>query len=153
MAMQNPDTTNSQSFAVDPRVTNPKAHEYHTIASTFVEDATLLQGRVTAGRYMLLMHGIELALKSFLHENGGVDFNTLWRDYGHDLSKLLNKSLDVGLVLNEPDTQAVVNRLNDAGEQAKIRYTFDFEDMPGIDTVLRVARRLLDDTKPSLASP
>src|SRR5215213_992752 len=99
MAMQKPDTANSRSLGVDPRATNPEAHELHVNASLFVEDAALLRERATAGQYMLLMHGIELALKAFLNANGGVDLKTLEEKYGHNLSKLLKKSLDLGLVL------------------------------------------------------
>jgi hypothetical protein len=136
-------------FAADPRLANPKPIEMHTNAFLFVQDAEALGHRATAGQFFLFAHGIELALKGFLHEKG----STLEEltGIGHQLGKLLESCTTLGLVLSEADTVGVVARFDKGLLKAKLRYDFNF-DMPLVEDARRVARGLLNDTKPALPS-
>ncbi|MGJ4963319.1 hypothetical protein [Bradyrhizobium sp. HKCCYLRH3061] len=143
------DSSISRVFATDPRIANPKPVEMHTNALLFVQDAEALGRRATAGQFFLFAHGIELALKGFLHEKG----RTLeeLEGIGHKLGKLLDLCTTHGLVLSEGDTASIVARFDKALLKAKLRYDFDF-DMPFVEDARRVARGLLNNTMPALPS-
>jgi hypothetical protein len=128
-----------------PGVKNPKAVELHVNAAHFVRDGEALGNRASAGQYFLLVHGIELCLKSFLHDRGQ-PLPALW---GHDLEALLQEAEGNGLVCAQPDTTAIVVRLSRSVVKAKLRYDFDFE-MPLLQDALRVAQGILKDTEPTL---
>jgi hypothetical protein len=136
-------------FATDPRISNPKAVEMHTNATVFIDDGEALGDRMTAGQFFLFAHGIELALKSFLHGKG-VKLKKLEK-IGHELDKLLGRCRAKGLGCSESDTDSIVNRIAKSLIRARLRYEFCF-DMPLIDDVRRVARGILKDTKPTLPS-
>ncbi len=121
----------------------------HTNAFLFVQDAEALGLRATAGQFFLFAHGIELALKAFLHEKG----HTLeeLEGIGHKLGELLKLCTTHGLVLSEADTASIVARFDTALLKAKLRYDFDF-DMPLVEDARRVVRALLNNTKPALPS-
>lgn len=134
-------------FATDPRISNPKPVEMHTNAALFIKDGEALGRRATAGQFFLFVHGIELALKGFLHEKGQT-LDELQR-YGHKLVELMELSKAKGFVPSELDTASIVARLDKSLEKARLRYDFDF-DLPMIDDVLRVANGILRDSKPAL---
>jgi hypothetical protein len=120
----------------------------HAMAKQFVSDGQALGNRVTAGQFFLFAHGIELALKGFLH-SGGLTLQEL-QNIGHKLTELLQKCDANGLVRSEPDSDIIVARLDKSLEHARLRYDFDYFDMPVIDDLQRVARGILKDTEPTL---
>jgi hypothetical protein len=135
-------------IATDPRLANPKSAEMHTNAGIFLSDAELLGARASAGQFMLVMHTIELALKSYLHDRGR-SLKKLKDKFGHNLDKLFAEAQAKGLLVPNPNAQSVISRLNNAGERARIRYEFNFE-MPLIGDALETARSVLDATRPAL---
>lgn len=135
-------------LAMDPRVKNPKAVELHVNAGLFLRDAVSLGENATAGQFILFMHAIELALKSFLHLNGQ-SLKDLRLDFGHDLELMLAEAHKKGLLVPEADAEAVVSRLNKYTERAAIRYDFSFT-MPLVADVRRVTQSILKATKPAL---
>jgi hypothetical protein len=141
----------SRSIGVDPRVANAKPHEMHAHAVLLFEDTVALPDRGSAGPYILMMLVIELALKGYLHARGRA-LDDLRKDFGHDLVSLLNECRSSGLAPSHHLTSDVVARLNEAGTKAKIRYDFDFHDLPLRDDLISVGRAVLDDTKPALPS-
>jgi hypothetical protein len=141
------DSSMIRAFATDPRIANPKPVEMHTNAVLFVQDGEALGNRATAGQFFLFAHGIELALKGFLHEKGRT-LEQLER-IGHKLGELLESCRAEGLALSEADTAAIVARFDKALVKAKLRYDFDF-DMPLLEDARRVVRGILKDTKPAL---
>jgi hypothetical protein len=88
-----------------------------------------------------------LALKGFLHDKGHT-LEQLER-MRHKLGELLELCKADGLALPEADTPSFVARFDKALVKARLRYDFDF-DMPMLETARRVARGLLNDTKPTL---
>ena len=105
---------------------NHQVLELHTLASIFISDAEALGNRATAGQYVLAAHGIELALKSYLHKKGiSVKVLSL-RKYGHNLTVLLAKARDFGLVTTNRHTDDIVCRLQEYMPEAKIRYDITF---------------------------
>ncbi len=54
-----------------------------------------------------------------------------------------------GLALSEPDTSAIVARLDASLDKAKHRYDFEFH-LPLLEDAQRVARGILRDTAPAL---
>jgi hypothetical protein len=62
------DSSITRFFATDSRIANPKPVEMHTNAKLFIQDGEALRNRATAGQFFLFVHGIELALKSFLQQ-------------------------------------------------------------------------------------
>jgi hypothetical protein len=138
-------SSHHRTLAIQPGVNNPKAVEMHVNAGHFVRDGQALGIRASAGQYFLLVHGIELSLKSFLHDKGET-VEALW---GHDLKGLLQKATANGLASSEPDTSVIIARLSKSVEKAKLRYDYDFE-MPLLTDVLRVAHGVLKDTEPVL---
>jgi hypothetical protein len=138
-------SSHHRAIAVQPGVNNPKAVEMYANAGLFVSDGQALGNRASAGQYFLFVHGVELALKSFLHDKG----LSLHAVRGHDLEALLQKAEAKGLAISDPDTRAIVKRLNEAVRGAKLRYDFAFE-MPLVTDVSRVAHGVLKDTKPVL---
>jgi hypothetical protein len=138
-------SSHHRAIGIQPGVNNPKAVEMHVNAGLFVHDGQALGNRASAGQYFLFVHGVELALKSFLHDKG----LTLSAIRGHDLDGLLQHAEAKGLAISDPDTKAVVARLNKSVQGAKLRYDFDFE-MPLLTDVVRVANVVLEDTKPVL---
>ncbi len=141
------DSSITRVFATDPRISNPKPIEMHTNATLFLQDGEALGSRATAGQFFLFVHGIELALKAHLHEKG-FSLDDL-RHVGHNLMELLRACEDQGLALSEPDTSAIVARLDTSLEKAKIRYDFEFH-LPLLEDVRRVARGILRDAQPPL---
>jgi hypothetical protein len=134
-------------FGTDPRISNPKAVEMHTNATVFIDDGEALGSRMTAGQFFLFAHGIELALKGFLHGNG-LTLEEL-KNIGHELDELLQLCRAKGLACSESDTDSIVNRIAKSLIHARLRYEFYF-DMPLLDDVRRVARGILKDTQPTL---
>src|SRR5262249_10013988 len=116
-------SSHHRAIAVQPGVNNPKAVEMHVNAEQFVRDGQALSNRASAGQYFLFVHGIELALKSFLHDKG----QPLGALYGHDLDVLLQQAEAKGLAMSESDTKAIVKRLSESVKGAKLRYDFAFE--------------------------
>jgi hypothetical protein len=141
------DSSHYRFIAIAPHVANPGPIEMHVNATLFVRDGEALGDRATAGQFFLFVHGIELALKSFLHEKG-VGLSEL-RHVGHRLSALLNECNMKGMVPSVADTSSILRRLDSALERAKLRYEFSF-DLPSLDDVRRVATGVLRDTKPAL---
>jgi hypothetical protein len=141
------DSDHVRMIANDPRVSDPKSVEMHTNAMLFVQDSEALGQRASAGQFVLLVHGIELALKGYLHQRG----HTLedLRDIGHKLRKLLDLCKAEGLVLSEPSTDHVIARFDAALDKAKLRYEFGFE-LPLFADARQVARGILQDTRPTL---
>jgi hypothetical protein len=135
-------------LAVDPRVENPKAVELHVNAGLFLRDAVSLRENATAGQFVLFMHAIELALKSFLHLKGQ-SLKALQLNFRHDLDALLAEARKAGLEVAEADADAVVSRLNKYTERAAIRYDFSFT-MPLVADVRRVTQSILKATEPAL---
>jgi hypothetical protein len=136
------DSDHVRMIANDPRVSDPKSVEMHTNAMLFVQDSEALGQRASAGQFVLLVHGIELALKGYLHQRG----HTLedLRDIGHKLRKLLDLCKAEGLVLSEPSTDHVIARFDAALDKAKLRYEFGFE-LPLLRVRWRAAScRILD---------
>jgi hypothetical protein len=141
------DSSNVRAFATDLRIANPKSVEMHINAVLFVQDGEALGHRATAGQVFLFAHGIELALKGFLHEKGR-PLEDLER-VRHKLGALLELCKADGLALSEADTASIVARFDKALVKAKLRYDFDF-DMPLLEDARRVTCGLLKDTKPAL---
>jgi hypothetical protein len=139
----------TRMFATDPRIANPKPAEMHANAGTFLADAQSLGNPASAGQFVLVMHAIELALKSYLHERG-YSLEDL-KKVGHKLDKLFATAQAKGLSVGDPNAQSILSRLDKAGEQTAIRYDFCFE-MPLIGDVLQTARLFLDATRPTLPS-
>jgi hypothetical protein len=138
----------TRGIAVDPRVKNAKAVEMHVNAGLFLRDAVSLRENATAGQFILFMHAIELALKSFLHLKGQ-SLKTLQLNFRHDLDALLAEARKAGLEVAEADADAVVSRLNKYTERAAIRYDFSFT-MPLVADVRRVTQSILKATEPVL---
>jgi hypothetical protein len=138
----------TRGIAVDPRVKNSKAVEMHVNAGLFLRDAVSLRDNATAGQFVLFMHAIELALKSFLHLKGQA-LKSLQLNFRHDLDALLAEAHRAGLEVDEADADAVVSRLNKYTERAAIRYDFSFT-MPLVADVRRVTQSILKATKPAL---
>jgi hypothetical protein len=138
----------TRGLAVDPRVKNPKVVELHVNAGLFLRDAVSLRDNATAGQFVLFMHAIELALKSFLHLKGQT-LKSLQLNFRHDLDALLAEAHRAGLEVDEADADAVVSRLNKYTERAAIRYDFSFT-MPLVADVRRVTQSILKATKPAL---
>ena len=123
--------------------------ELHTLASIFISDAEALGNRATVGQYVLAAHGIELALKSYLHEKGiSVKVLSLPK-YGHNLTVLMAKAREFGLVTTNRHTDNIIDRLQEYMRKAKIRYDITFQ-LPLITDVIQVARSLLESTQPTL---
>jgi hypothetical protein len=133
---------------VDPRAKNPKAIELHVNAGLFLRDAVSLRENATAGQFILFMHAIELALKSFLHLKGQ-SLKDLRLNFGHDLEALLAEADKAGLLVPEADAEAVVSRLNKYTERAAIRYDYSFT-MPLVGVVRRVAEAINKATESAL---
>jgi len=138
----------TRGLAVDPRVKNPKAVELHVNAGLFLCDAVSLRENATAGQFILFMHAIELALKSFLHLKGR-SLKNLQLSFRRDLDALLAEAHRAGLEIAEADADAVVSRLNKYTERAAIRYDFSFT-MPLVADVRRVTESILKATEPAL---
>ena len=141
------DSSITRVFATDPRISNNKPVEMHANATLFVQDGEALGNRATAGQFFLFVHGIELALKAYLHEKG-LSIDDL-RRVGHNLIELLRACQARGLDPSEPDTSAIVARLDASLEKAKLRYDFEFH-LPLLKDVRRIARGILRDTTPAL---
>ena len=141
------DSSTSRYLAIDPRVTNPKPYEMHVNATIFVQDGQALGQRATAGQFFLFAHGIELALKSFLHFNG-VDLSRL-QNMRHGLLRIQKECFSLGLHYSHPDSMAVITKLDESLKNAKLRYDFSF-DLPLVDVTCQVANAILRDTKPPL---
>jgi hypothetical protein len=144
------DSSITRALAVDPRVENSKAVEMHVNAGLFLRDAVTLGERATAGQFILFMHAIELALKSFLHRSGQ-SLKYLRLNFGHDLDALLAESRRRGLAVAETDADEVVARLNKYTERAAIRYDFSFT-LPLVSDVGRVTKSIIKATEPALPS-
>jgi hypothetical protein len=141
----------SRSLAIDPRRNNRKQYEYHVNALLFLKDAEALGQRQSVGQFVLLMHAIELALKSFLHGKDSTMYNLemLESKFRHDLNNLLMEATSAGLIPSDSDTYLLVSCLNEYTHHAMIRYQFNFT-MPLVEDVLRVTRALINDTQPTL---
>ena len=72
-------------------------------------------------RYFLFCHAIELVLKAYLAQYG-VPPITLERNFGHDLTLLLNAAIDLGLRPSNPETRTYVQALTEAHKKHWPRY-------------------------------
>lgn len=144
--MSHPDSGMTRAIAIDPRVKNPRAHEMHAHARSFVQDADLIHNPASTARIILQIHAIELALKAWLHEHG-VSIEELRRKYGHNLDELVSEAKKKGLTLSEGDAEQVITRLNAAGDEAALRYNFEFHNLPMFTDITRMARAIVNDTK------
>lgn len=89
--------TVTRALALDPRDKNPEATEYHVNATLLMQDVEALKGRpFSAGAYILLIHALEMALKSYLLCNGFTK-QQLERNFGHKLSLLYAEAIAKGL--------------------------------------------------------
>ena len=147
-------STITRAFAVDPRDQAPDATEFHLNATLLMGDVEVLQQRMfSSGVHILLMHAIELTLKSYLIWNG-LSKADVERQFGHKLSKLLSEAKRKGLVLSNPGADELVRELDKYTTRAAIRYDFHFT-MPTLPNSIGIDQSILADTKPPLpnASP
>ncbi len=127
---------------------NHEALELHCLASSFIYDAGLLSDGASPGKYILAIHGLELALKSFLHDKG-MPLPDLRKHYGHDLKKLLAKARELGLVVHDPEADGIIDRLQKYIKDAKIRYEIKYQ-MPLIVDVIDISKAILQAATPTL---
>jgi len=100
--------------------------------------------------YVLYIHAIEMALKSYLLRMG-VEKPRL-RRVSHNLTRLLEEASRFGLITSDADTDNIVDRLTTATRDAAIRYEMPYE-MPLTDDVKDVATALIQDTQPATPMP
>lgn len=106
-----------------------------------ISDVETLGERKSPGQYILAIHAIELALKSFLLDNE-ISEKDLRKKYGHKLTSLLNKANDLGLVVETENAADIIARLDKHTTKPMIRYNLKFE-MPLISDIIEVAKSLL----------
>jgi hypothetical protein len=65
-------------------------------------------------RYFLFCHGIELVLKAYITRADRKITLVDLKNYGHDLTKLYGKAVDLGLRPSNPETQSAIQALTEA---------------------------------------
>lgn len=139
-----------RGIAIDPHVADVLPYAMHVNATIFVEDAISLGNRHTAGQIFLFIHGVELALKSFLaHKN--VPSDVLLSKYRHDLVLLLSDSEKIGMQVLNAEDKSLIGELNVINERAAIRYDFAFK-APPLREIQRLAELVIELTRPPLPS-
>ena len=123
----------------------------HLNAGMFLRDAIALGENATAGQFILFTHAIELALKSFLHQDGR-SLKDLRLQFGHDLNDLMKDAQKAGLHFREADAETVVAQLSQYREYVTIRHDFSAET-PSVADAARVAQSIVEATKPAPHSP
>jgi hypothetical protein len=102
--------------------------------------------------YYLVSHSIELALKAFLRGNG-VSLEDLknQRKFGHDLEKVFNKCIQLGLEsflpITEKDKFAIIT-INDYYKTKELEYIVTgFKRYPKMELLTSFNARLLDSIR------
>jgi hypothetical protein len=128
--------------------------ETHSLGHEFLLAANYLNSDSRpshlAPTFVLYIHAIEMALKSYLLRKG-LTKHQLQR-ISHNLRTLLDNSRAEGLVTSDPDTDGIVDRLTQATRGASIRYDMPFE-MPLRKDVRDIAEAILADTQPRTPMP
>ena len=128
--------------------------EAHFLAGEFLTDATALGGALGtengAPVYVLYIHAIEMALKSYLLRRGVTEQQL--KRMGHDLPDLLNQARARGLMTNDPDTDHIITELGKATHKAAIRYDMPYQ-MPMPKDVRDVAVAIIELTAPPTPMP
>lgn len=104
-------------------------YAYEYIDAAVIVDEARVEGGLPSQvsytpAYFLVIHGIELCLKSYMLYKGE-DIESLSKSYGHDLKKCLDKSYELGLEdifeMNEGDQEAF-DLLIDLNKEHQMRY-------------------------------
>jgi hypothetical protein len=128
--------------------------EAHFLAGEFLRAGNTLG--VTAAHsngapvYVLYIHAIEMALKSYLLRKGLTKDKV--RGYRHGLLALLDEARNRGLVTTEAYTDHIVSELKKATDKATIRYDMPYQ-MPLTNDVRDVATAIIADTEPPTPMP
>jgi hypothetical protein len=72
-------------------------------------------------RYYLLCHAIKLVLKAYIASRRSLTRSELEATFSHDLTKLLEEAIDLGLVLS-PSTESEIERLTQEGVKYFVCY-------------------------------
>ena len=96
------------------------------------------------GEFILALHALELGLKAFLL-NRGMREKQLWKNFGHNLTKLFEEAVDRGLMLEYPDAEKMIRWLNEWHcDRTKIRYEFiEQRTLPMCETIFPLIREIL----------
>ena len=116
---------------------------------TKVGEAALNQGQdVSFAAYYNFLHGVELGLKSYLLQVGAEGLQSLRRGYGHNLARLLDKSIDHDLRTRCPSlTNTHIDAIKGSSELYKNKQ-FEYISIGGIqlmpiDHVAAAAKALI----------
>jgi hypothetical protein len=75
----------------------------------------------TKPRYFLLCHAIELVLRAYITLRRPITEDELKRSFGHDLTKLLDEAIRLGLTIS-PSAQSDIEKFTDAHTEYLARY-------------------------------
>jgi hypothetical protein len=113
-------------------------------AILLIRDCKRLDKVESSGAYILLSHAIELLLKAYLHKQGGA-LDGLPKKYRHGMVELLNEARAKGLGVSDQEADSFISRLDLALDRASLRYEFYFQDLPGVDRLLKFSDALAND--------
>ena len=99
--------------------------------------------------YYLFLHAVELSLKAYLRQVEAATMAELRREYGHNISKLIDKAIDKNLCshcsLNETQIK-VLDALSDIYSKKDFEYfRLGFYSLPNIQLVAATADVLVED--------
>ncbi len=115
------------------------------IARECVDGARELQTQDSTAQYILTLHAIELALKSYLASKG-FDAKTLETKYGHKLSELYADATKRGLLLNIQDADELLKWGDELNHRASLRYGLEpYQNLPHCSELLRIADGILSN--------
>ncbi len=128
------------------RSSGAKPEEMLATAEMLLKDAEALNESSCGSQYLLVIHSVEVALKSYLlrHAASMEDI----RSFGRDISRLLAEARKHGLTTSHSLTDNVVFRLKKSAERVDARCDFSFETLPPASDAIPIAWSLLRDTAP-----
>ena len=129
-----------------------KPDEMLATAELLLRDAEALNDTGCGSQYLLLIHSVEVALKSYLLRNSATMEEI--RSFGRDISRLLAEARKHGLTTSHSLTDNVVFRLKKSAERIDARCDFSFETLPPACDAIPIAWSLLRDAagKPRTAA-
>jgi hypothetical protein len=128
---------------------------FNDLARVCQEDAMRLedcsQGYTSPGAYILIAHALELSLKAFLakHQISEKELRTC---YGHDLDRLYNKAIEVGLhrsvsEAKKSEAKKKIARINKPHNENALRYDLSTRTLPSGSAVLEVIDAILHEVE------
>jgi hypothetical protein len=128
-----------------------KPDEMLAVAEALLRDAEALNDTGCGSQYLLLIHSVEVALKSYLLRNSATMEEL--RGFGRDISRLLAEARKHGLTTSHSLTDNVVFRLKKSAERIDARCDFSFETLPPANEAIPIAWSVLRDVAAKPRAP